>query len=77
MANVLMQAIGYDKYDRESSANTTNSRNVYNSKQVNTSLGKVQVDIPRDRKRQFEATVVYKYSQYHKLVELLIEFSKK
>lgn len=72
-----MQAIGYDKYDRESSANTTNSRNVYNSKQVNTSLGKVQVDIPRDRKRQFEATVVYKYSQYHKLVELLIEFSKK
>lgn len=42
-----------------------------------SSLGKVQVDIPRDRKRQFEATVVYKYSQYHKLVELLIEFSKK
>ena len=37
MVNVLMQAefdeaIGYDKYDRESSANTTNSRNGYNSK---------------------------------------------
>lgn len=53
MVNVLMKAefdesIEYDKYDRESSANTTNSRNGYNSKQVNTSLGKVQVDIPRN-----------------------------
>lgn len=41
MVNILMQAefdesIGYDKYDRESSANTTNTRNGYNSKQVNT-----------------------------------------
>ena len=63
MVNILMQAefdeaIGYDKYDRDSSANTTNSRNGYNSKQVNTSLGKVQVDIPRDREGQFEPTVV-------------------
>ena len=68
MVNILMQAefdesIGYDKYDRESSANTTNSRNGYNSKQVNTSLGKVQVDIPRDREGQFEPTVVPKYSR--------------
>ena len=68
MVNILMQAefdqsIGYDKYDRESSANTTNSRNGYNSKQVNTSLGKVQVDIPRDREVQFEPTVVPKYSR--------------
>ena len=47
----------------ESSANTTNSRNGYNSKQVNTSLGKVQVDIPRDREGQFEPTVVPKYSR--------------
>ncbi|MGL5761503.1 MAG: IS256 family transposase, partial [Cetobacterium sp.] len=43
--------------------NTTNSRNGYNSKQVNTSLGKVQVDIPRDREGQFEPTVVPKYSR--------------
>lgn len=68
MVNILMQAefdesIGYDKYDRESSANTTNSRNGYNSKQVNTSLGKVQVDIPRDREGQFEPTIVPKYSR--------------
>ena len=68
MVNILMQAefdesIRYDKYDRESSANTTNSRNGYNSKQVNTSLGKVQIDIPRDREGQFEPTVVPKYSR--------------
>lgn len=31
--------------------NTTNSRNGYNFKQVNTSLGKVQVNIPRDREK--------------------------
>lgn len=42
MVNILMQAkfdesIRYDKSDRESSANTTNSRNGYNSKPVNTS----------------------------------------
>ncbi len=54
MINILMQAeldesIVYDKYDRESSAKATNSRNGYNSKLVNTSLGKVRVDIPRDR----------------------------
>lgn len=46
MVNILIQAevdesIEYNKYDRKSSANTTNSRNRYNSKQVNTSLGKV------------------------------------
>lgn len=39
MINILRQAefrefIGYDKYDRESSANTPNSRNGYNSKQL-------------------------------------------
>lgn len=65
MVNILMQAefdesIGYDKYDRESS---TNIKIGYNSKQVNTSFRKVQVDIPRDREGQFEPTVVPKYSR--------------
>ena len=41
------ESIGYDKYNGESSANT--------------SLGKVQIDIPRDRERQFEPTIVPKY----------------
>lgn len=54
MVNILMQSefdksIGYDKYDRESSATT---RNRYNSKQVNTSLGKIFLEIERDSLNQ-------------------------
>lgn len=51
MVNVLLEAeldetLGYEKYER--SENTDNSRNGYNKKNVNTSLGKIQLNIPRD-----------------------------
>ncbi len=60
MVNILMQAefdesIGYDKYDRESSANTSNSRNGYNSKELIPLLEKFKLmflEIERDSLNQ-------------------------
>lgn len=58
IVNILIQikfdeSINYDNYDSEFSATTNNNNNNnnnnsngYNSKLVNTSLWKVQVDIP-------------------------------
>ncbi|MGL5126577.1 MAG: IS256 family transposase [Fusobacteriaceae bacterium] len=68
MVNFLMKAefdesIGYGKYERESEPESTNYRNGYNTKNVNTSLGKVQIEVPRDREGKFEPQIVPKHSR--------------
>lgn len=66
MVNVLLEAeldetLGYEKYER--SENADNSRNGYNKKNVNTSLGKIQLNIPRDRNGEHEPIVIPKHSR--------------
>ncbi|GLI54512.1 hypothetical protein PM10SUCC1_00270 [Propionigenium maris DSM 9537] len=57
----MEETLGYSKYERSNAVD--NSRNGYNDKKVKTSLGEVELDIPRDRKGTFEPQVIPKYSR--------------
>ena len=66
MVSLMLEAemdetLGYSKHERVDESD--NSRNGYNDKKVKTSLGEVELDIPRDRKGTFEPQVVPKYSR--------------
>lgn len=52
--------LGREKHVRSDEHNT-NYRNGYSSKTIESSFGEVGLDIPRDRKSQFEPKVVKKY----------------
>ena len=54
--------LGYSKND-VSNKNVDNSRNGYTTKTVRTEFGPVEIDIPRDRKGEFEPKIVPKYKR--------------
>lgn len=56
----LDNELGYSRYDY-SNKKTDNSRNGYSRKIVNSSMGQLDIDVPRDRKGDFEPQVVKKY----------------
>ena len=56
----LDEELGYSKYDYRNKE-TDNSRNGYSQKTIHTSYGDMELDIPRDRKGEFEPQVVKKY----------------
>jgi transposase-like protein len=51
--------LGYEKHDQQSKQ-TDNSRNGYNSKEVKSSFGTMPLEVPRDRKSEFNPTIVKK-----------------
>ena len=53
------QKLGYSKYDYQHK-DTDDSRNGYSKKTVVSSLGEIDLDIPRDRKGEFEPQIVRK-----------------
>lgn len=53
------EKLGYSKYDYKEK-DTDDSRNGYNKKTVISSLGEIDLDIPRDRKGEFEPQIVRK-----------------
>ncbi len=53
------EKLGYTKYDYRNK-NTDDSRNGYSKKTVVSSLGEIDLDIPRDRKGEFEPQAVKK-----------------
>lgn len=53
------QKLGYSKYDYQNKE-TDDSRNGYSKKTVTSSLGEIDLDIPRDRKGEFEPQMVKK-----------------
>lgn len=53
------QKLGYSKYDYQNKE-TDDSRNGYSKKTVVSSLGEIDLDIPRDRKGEFEPQIVRK-----------------
>lgn len=53
----LDEELGYSKYDYRNK-NTDNSRNGHSQKTLRTSFGDVEVDIPRDRKGEFEPQLI-------------------
>jgi putative transposase len=52
--------LGYSKHDY-ANKKTDNSRNGYSSKNVKSDYGEVELNIPRDRKGEFEPQLVRKY----------------
>ena len=54
------EELGYFKYDYRNKQ-TDNSRNGHSQKTMHTSYGDMEIDIPRDRKGEFESQIVKKY----------------
>jgi putative transposase len=52
--------LGREKYERIDGTDK-NYRNGYSNKSIKSSFGEVQVDIPRDRKAEFEPKIIKKY----------------
>ena len=55
----LDEELGYSKYDYRNKE-TDNSRNGYSEKTLKTSLGNLELSVPRDRKGEFEPQIVKK-----------------
>ena len=55
----LDDELGYSKYDYRNK-DTDNSRNGHSTKTMKTSFGEVDIDVPRDRKGEFEPQLVKK-----------------
>lgn len=53
------EKLGYSKYDYQNK-DTDDSRNGYSKKTVTSSFGPIDLDIPRDRKGEFEPQIVKK-----------------
>ena len=55
----LEEKLGYSRYDYKSKE-TDNSRNGHSSKTLRTSMGEVEISVPRDRKGEFEPQLLKK-----------------
>jgi len=55
----LDDELGYSKYDYRNKE-TDNSRNGYSKKTVHSSFGDMPIDVPRDRKGEFEHQLIQK-----------------
>lgn len=55
----LEEELGYSKYDYRNKE-TDNSRNGYSEKTLKSSLGDIEISVPRDRKGEFEPQMVKK-----------------
>lgn len=56
----LEDELGYSKYDYKNKE-TDNSRNGYSPKTLSTSFGEMDIDVPRDRKGEFEPQIIQKH----------------
>jgi transposase-like protein len=56
----MEEHLGREKYERDDSRDK-NYRNGHSQKNIRTSFGEVEVDVPRDRKAEFEPKIVKKY----------------
>ena len=56
----LDEELGYTKYDYRNK-DTENSRNGHSSKKLKTSFGETEIEIPRDRKGEFEPNLIKKH----------------
>jgi transposase-like protein len=54
--------LGYSKED-PSKKNTDNSRNGYSSKTLKSEFGEVEIQVPRDRKGEFQPKIIPKYQR--------------
>jgi len=57
----MEEHLGREKYERNIENNNKNYRNGYSKKNIRSSFGDMDVDIPRDRNAEFEPKVIKKY----------------
>lgn len=62
----MTQQLGYEKYERNEG---DNARNGKSSKTLKTSLGNVDIDVPRDRKSEFDPKVIKKHQTVREELE--------
>lgn len=55
----LEEELGYSKYDYKNKE-TENSRNGYGKKRLATSMGQIEISVPRDRNGEFEPQIIKK-----------------
>ncbi|WP_238907697.1 IS256 family transposase [Clostridium sp. YIM B02506] len=55
------ESLGRERYERINDDEEKNYRNGYSKKNVRSSFGEVELDIPRDRKSKFEPVTIRKY----------------
>ncbi len=60
------EKLGYSKYDYQNK-DTDDSRNGYSKKTVTSSLGDINLDIPRDRKGEFEPQAVKRTRRMYRI----------
>jgi transposase-like protein len=60
LAGELDDELGYTRYNYRNKE-TENSRNGFSKKTVHTSLGDMELDVPRDRKGEFEPALISKH----------------
>jgi putative transposase len=58
----LESHLGYSKYDAENKE-TSNSRNGYGDKKLQTSYGNIDLKVPRDRDGEYDPIIVKKYQK--------------
>lgn len=56
----LEEELGYSKYDYRNKE-TDNSRNGHTEKSLKSSVGEIELSVPRDRNGEFEPQLVKKY----------------
>ena len=57
------QKLGYSKYDYQNKE-TDDSRNGYSHKTVTSSMGDIDLDIPRDRRGEFDPQILNNHQTY-------------
>lgn len=58
----LEETLGYERYDTKNKV-TENARNGYSKKTIQSEMGPIELDIPRDRQGEHEAIVVPKHTR--------------
>ena len=61
----MEEHLGREKYERLDDSEDKNYRNGYSKKNINTSYGEIPIDIPRDRKSEFDPKAIWKYKTYY------------
>jgi transposase-like protein len=59
----IEESLGYDKHERIESEEPRNYRNGVTKRKIKTQLGEVEIEVPRDRKGEYEPQIIEKYQR--------------
>jgi len=57
------EKLGYDKHERVESGEEKNYRNGSTKRKMKTQLGEIEINVPRDRKGEYEPQIIEKYQR--------------